>query len=486
MTITQKIHYRYPHLGEKAGRFFLVLFIIGGLFAAIMATAWVASNHSTYLLWVVAGAVAAVAGMLAYRLGKLEYGILAIIPVATLLNFFSLPTGTESRLVLSLLLGLALVLLWLFQVTLYKRGRAIKPSIINTPIWLFAAINIVSLIWGNLVRDPQVYVWPSFPFVQLGAMTVNILLPLFALFVSNRFEDRRWSEWVTWIFLGISTFIIVTTLLKVPAVSRLYDNGYRGLFGPWSAALAFSMALFNQKLSKWTRGLLLGLTLAWFFHDFILHADWFSGWVPMLTGLLMVLLIRSRKAFAIVVAIGLVIFIVKYNYFYQNYYVANYYNQGGNQRVGLWAINIQLIELHPLFGTGPAGYAVYYMTYNPTDARSTHNNYFDVISQYGVVGFVIFIWMMTAFARVVQRGRRLVQGTFGFEEAFLVASLAGLIGAMVSMALGDWVLPFAYNQTISGFDNAVFTWLFLGCGVSLYNILSKKYAMLPAEKQAVR
>jgi hypothetical protein len=36
--------------------------------------------------------------------------------------------------------------------------------------------------------------------------------------------------------------------------------------------------------------------------------------------------------------------------------------------------------------------------------------------------------------------------------------------------LGDWVLPFAYNQTIVGFDHSVYTWLFLGGMVSLYRI----------------
>ncbi|MEJ2557924.1 MAG: hypothetical protein P8186_17195 [Anaerolineae bacterium] len=38
------------------------------------------------------------------------------------------------------------------------------------------------------------------------------------------------------------------------------------------------------------------------------------------------------------------------------------------------------------------------------------------------------------------------------------------------MMLGDWVLPFAYNQTIVGFDHSVYTWLFLGGMVSLYRI----------------
>jgi len=41
------------------------------------------------------------------------------------------------------------------------------------------------------------------------------------------------------------------------------------------------------------------------------------------------------------------------------------------------------------------------------------------------------------------------------------------------MLLGDWVLPFAYNQTITGFDNAAYTWIFLGAMVSLYQIVRR-------------
>ena len=54
-----------------------------------------------------------------------------------------------------------------------------------------------------------------------------------------------------------------------------------------------------------------------------------------------------------------------------------------------------------------------------------------------------------------------------FREAFSVAAYAGCFGALASMMLGDWILPFAYNETISGFDHACVTWIFLGCMAAL-------------------
>jgi hypothetical protein len=35
------------------------------------------------------------------------------------------------------------------------------------------------------------------------------------------------------------------------------------------------------------------------------------------------------------------------------------------------------------------------------------------------------------------------------------------------MWLGDWLIPFVYNQTIAGFDHSVYSWLMLAmlCGL---------------------
>jgi hypothetical protein len=35
------------------------------------------------------------------------------------------------------------------------------------------------------------------------------------------------------------------------------------------------------------------------------------------------------------------------------------------------------------------------------------------------------------------------------------------------MALGDWVIPFVYNQTIAGFDYTIESWLGIGMLVAL-------------------
>jgi hypothetical protein len=50
---------------------------------------------------------------------------------------------------------------------------------------------------------------------------------------------------------------------------------------------------------------------------------------------------------------------------------------------------------------------------------------------------------------------------------YAVVAYSGVFGMAVGMMLGDWALPFAYNETIAGFDNAVLTWVLLGGMVAL-------------------
>lgn len=174
-----------------------------------------------------------------------------------------------------------------------------------------------------------------------------------------------------------------------------------------------------------------------------------------------------------VALLGSLYLAMNFDYYWQNIVVSQEEEGSGSGRVELWERNLQHVADHPLFGMGPAGYAIYNMTYHPEDARSTHNNFFDILAQTGIIGFGVFLWLMATFVRLGLRVRRALAGRRDFEGAFASAALAGCIGALAAMMFGDWVLPFAYNQTITGFDNASFTWVFLGGMVSLYHIVNR-------------
>ncbi|MCS6846139.1 MAG: O-antigen ligase family protein [Anaerolineae bacterium] len=447
---------------------YIALVIVLGL-SAICAYLVVESHFDPAFL--LAGLAAIAAGGLIYRLGRFEYGLLAVLLAAGLVNFFTLPTGRDSRVVISLAISLLLLAIWGYQLVFANVTHVrLRPSPINKPLLAFVSVNIIAYAWSQLMRDPILYVWPSFPVVQVAALIVNIALPLMALLVVNKVKEVKWLKWMTAIIIGLGTLNIVSQLFNLPTVVLIH-NGSRGIFGSWVVIVAYALVLFQPNMKRWQRVALLVLIAASIYFYFFRNRLWLSGWLPMFVGIGVLTFFRSRRLF-VVFCIGLlVIAFDRLDDLYKTIILANV-NEGGLERLELWEKNIQHVLNHPIFGMGPAGYAVYNMTYHPEDARSTHNNYFDVLAQSGIIGLMLFVALLSMFVRICWQTQRLLQGRRNFEEAFANAAFAGCLAAMVAMMLGDWVLPFAYNQTISGFDNAVFTWMMLGGGVALYHLVT--------------
>ncbi len=441
--------------------------IVGAVLCLSSVAGWYTVQLENNAFMILAAVLGAFGLFIGYRLGRYEYGILAIALSAGLMNFFTLPTGRESRIVISLLLAMLLIVFWLLNGWLGRESNVIRPAVLNKPLIAFVGVNVIAYLWSNWMRDPLVFVWSSFPTVQLAALLVNILLPLLALFVSNRIRAVKWLRWLTWSIIGLGALKLASELFHLPT-TVLIENGSRGLFSAWVGAMAYGQALFNAELSYRKRGLLLVVLAVAVYYYFILHDDWLSGWLPMAVACVWLTWRRSKGLFVLLVCCGLLYLSFTYQYYFDTL-ISHELEGGSAERPELWETNLRHLGNHPLFGMGPAGYAIYNMTYNAGDARSTHNNYFDVLSQTGIVGFSIFIWLMLTFLRIGFQTCGATAGQKNFSEAFAQATLAGTFAALVGMMLGDWVLPFAYNQTITGFDNAAYTWMFLGGMVSLYH-----------------
>ncbi len=413
-----------------------------------------------------AATIAPVGLLILYRLRRIEYAILAILLAAGLVRF-KLPTGTQSEIVASLIVAMGAVGWWLWQAIWVDRKLVLKPVRTNKPILAFITVSIISYIWSNLFRDPLVGMWGSFPMVQLAALTVIILLPGVFLLVSNKFEEVKWLKWLAWFIIILGALAIPTREFNIPG-GYIFNTG--GIFPTWVAALAYGLALFDEDLPWWARGLLLGLVAAWTHYQLVKGIVWMSGWAPLGLACAIITFMRSKKLFVIATLIGLLYLGLNFDYYYQKIY-ADSEEEGDFQRLELWQANIDHVSKHPLFGSGPAGYAVYYMTYHPGNARSTHNNYFDILAQTGVVGFSMYLWFFLALARTGYELARKLAKRRDFEAAFANAAFGGCIAAIAAGMLGDWIIPFAYNQTIRGFDHSVYTWALLGGMVALYHIV---------------
>ena len=395
---------------------------------------------------------------------RLEYSVLAIILTAGFVRF-SLPTGTESRIVASMVVTALLIALWVVQMLARDKRLYLKPSRTNVPLLAFILTAVISYGWSNAFRDPLVIVWKTWPFVQLGGLAVMILLPGALLLAANVISEIRWLKLLCWSMISIGVLALVDYFLPI----RIPFLNTGGLASLWFVSLSYAQALFNKKLPFWLRLVLLGLVSVWMYVYFVSRVTWLSGWLPPIAAIAVITLFKSRW-----LLLGLIVLVVVYLGLNWDYYVGTVFSsersESGETRLAAWQQNWRVTGRHILFGTGPAGYAVYYMSYFPTQAMATHSNYIDILSQTGIVGLFFCLWFFGALGWAGYKLYIRLRGQGDFSAGFAAATLAGWVGCILAMGLGDWMFPFVYTQTIAGFDYAVYSWVLLGGMVALTSV----------------
>jgi hypothetical protein len=424
------------------------------VFAIMVGIGFLASNFNPiYIAIASVGLLIGFAGLLfIHRFDILPILILAVaifIPI-------TLPTGTGSRLAISMVVEVMFLGLWILRSMTVERRFTIKPSPMNLPLAGFFGVVIVSVFWSIIFRDPFVFVPTTFVIVQIASAMVMILLPLALLMVGNFVESTQPLLIMTVIMLIAGMLGLAKYLVGIPL-----PVDTRGLFSLWVTSLSFGLALFVKKIHWSVRAMLLLLAAGWIYWDFIRNISWLAGWLPAMVAIGILMWMRSKKLTILFLVFMLAIIMINKDYYLGKVF-QNETQESGYTRLAAWQANWGITREHFIFGTGPAGYAVYYMTYFPTNAMATHSNYLDMLAQTGVVGTIFLIWL---FGTLVWMGFRLclrLKGRGDFIEALANVSFAGTCACIIIMAFGDWLFPFAYTQTIEGFNYAVYNWLFMG------------------------
>jgi O-antigen ligase len=390
----------------------------------------------------------------------------------------SIGTGTGSVVVASVLFAVFILVLWLARILLPGRFLVLR-SPLTLPLVGFMGTAALSTLYGEAVRPPLVTVWPTFALAQIGGLGMFVLSGGTLLVTMNVLSQLHWIKRLTFVFLTLGAVDIVAYLLQHRDLAGFAAGG---LFSLWVVALALGQALFNRDLPTLARGGLFALAMAWMFRRFMFENGWLTGWVPISIAVLGLFFLRSRKHALLAVACTVVVGVLSFQDIYAREVAGNNASgsfllgtrpgaaEGHQLRVPIWLQSLELAKDHLLLGTGPAGYAAYYVTYFPGFAFSSHNNYLDIFAETGLIGFFFFAWFLFAMFRVALDARKRSQT--GFAAGFANGVLAGFLGLMVAMALGDWVIPFVYNANIVGFRHTIHSWIFLGALASLQRITS--------------
>lgn len=394
------------------------------------------------------------AGIISLLFATSYAGLLVLaLPLAALfLPTAQIPTGTESPVPLSLLIACGLSALWIAAA--FLRGTRLVPSPLNRPLLVFSVICILSLGWGIVWRDPGLIRAPKFIVTQVGSLVTILMSMAAALIIGNFVTTERQLKFIFGAFVVGGSLMTLTQLLHIP--QQLLND--RGLWSLWTAVPLAGLLIAQPGIRWYWRFAIAAMLLLNLYQTVVVNANWISGWFPTLVALAALLFIRSRKLFFALLPFAILVIVISLGFF--ETVAQDNIDDGSLERLIIWQQNWSVVREHWLLGTGPAGYAIYYMSYFPHEARSTHNNYLDIVAQFGIVGLLAWIWLAFTAAREGWKLGRILSP--GFPRTLAMTATAGWIGAFVAMLFGDWMLPFAYNQGIAGYKYTVYSWIFLG------------------------
>ncbi len=441
--------------------------------AAAAGLAWVAAYLGPLVAILAAAAPMLIVGSIVIMPRREAYPFVLL--ALALFVPLSLPTGRDSRLVLSLIFAIACFGFTVLYVFAFRRPVPFVASTINRPFIAWAVVVVIALVWSIAFRDSKVWVWPSFPFVQFASAIVMVMLPFATMMSAHFLKTERQLKLLVCLFLFAGVIGLVPRFGLAPLPVNI-----NGMFNLWVVALAGGLAAFVKRYSLWQRVFLGLLAGAYFFWGLLFYVDWLAGWLPGVIAVAIMIVNRSRFAAVLTglcVAVAMLASVASIDE-----QIATENGVSGVTRMAAWGVNWSITKDHLLFGTGPAGYAAYYMAYMPDKAMATHSNYIDILAETGLVGMAVYLWLWLTFLWLGFRMCYRLRGRGDFLEALANAAFAGTVACFVIMGFGDWLVPFAYTQTIMGFDYAVYNWIFIGTLVVIDRLTApNQTAMSPAQ-----
>lgn len=399
--------------------------------------------------------------MVAYPV--IERPVIGLIVLAPAAILPPIPLGPETGMSLAYLLAPSVFCGWLLSRFSSEGGVALVSSRVYRPLVCLMVAVVIAFGAGQ-------YRWFGSTGASMTARVGGLCVFLFsaAVFVMAAHEMRniRWLKRAVWILLAAGAALLISALLVAlgfeGAELTAKDQGLGSMFWTWLLAMSFSQAIANRDLSLLTRGVCLAITLGALALLMGVWMDWASGWFPGCVAMGVTLLVY-RPRVAIVAGIFLGIALVANSTAAKDIAWTPDQVYSTKTRTAAAETLYQIAKENPITGFGPANYYHYTPLFPILGWYvhfSSHNNYFDLVLQTGLLGLFCVGWLWCEIGFLSWTIRHDTRP--GFEAAFVYGAMGGLAGTAVSGALGDWFLPFVYNVGLYGFGSSILAWVFLG------------------------
>jgi O-antigen ligase len=400
------------------------------------------------------------------NLGWPALGLIMLIIVSFLAPSPALPGGFNITVIfVAFLLGI-----WFMRMLVHQKKILLVDSRTTRPLIVFALVSLLVFAFGQLSFYSFAKNAPID--AQIGGLSIYLLSIGAFLLAANLIQELRWLKLLTWVFLVIGGVYIIARIIpgNVLVLSFYQPGAFNGsMFYTWIVALAFSQAIFNDKLSIIWRIALGALVVSTLYLGYGLASSWKAGWIPPLVVVGLIIGLRLRRFAILFIPFGII-------------FLTQLADLAISTDLYSWetrldALNIvtEIVKVNPVFGLGFGNYYFYtqlfpirgwYVSFN------SHNQFVDIYAQMGLLGLFCFMWFFWEVGHLSIRLRN--HSSTGFTRAYIYGAIGGLGGTLVAATMADWVLPFVYNIGFRGFRASVLAWIFLGGVVSIEQILRKK------------
>lgn len=384
------------------------------------------------------------------------------------------------------------LMFWCFR--MINRGRfGLIRSPMDFPILSFIAICILSLLWSNS------------PMVSLKELPLFLAGPFLYFVITNNIKHEQQIDRILTIIITVGSLFGVYGILQYQGIDFSFWTGnigrqnVFGLFGnvnyfaeyliiPLTIAVPLFFAIQNRikklllligilamggsLILTFTRGSYLGFGISLIFMFFLFI---FSGGKTF---------IKDNKKLFIIIFLAIIIII-------SLIVIPNPLNKPGTviskikgrtsvtqliqgssikRRIAIWKFTALMIKDHPLLGSGIGTFKYNSLRYQAKFfdqgenralyphgfADKTHNEYLQIWAELGIIGLVIFIWMMICYFNYGIKILNKIKNHY--KQAMLIGLMSSIVAVLVDGLFG---FPFHLAATI------VLFWVAIGFTVAI-------------------
>ncbi|MFH0731636.1 MAG: O-antigen ligase family protein [Candidatus Omnitrophota bacterium] len=328
----------------------------------------------------------------------------------------------------------------------------IPKSSLSIPIAIFCVINIISF-FVSYQNIGYVYLEEFFTSLKQW-LSPMLLFYVFLISVKDKDEIRRIVSLVVLITVCIS-FLLVFEYLRVRGAEDFDKMRVSGIFGQPNRAGAFFVyyglilfAIFLNNLRSFKHWFLIFPILVQ--ARALMYTFSRGAIAAFLFAILFMTFIRNKIIFILLI-FSLVFVVLNpklmpsalYERFSSTFLEEGQAAQGdvkdslepsAQRRITIWEGAILMIEEHPLFGIGYGLFPSTISSYASIHKVDSHNTYITLAAELGLVGLMVFLWIMLLILKNAWFVYRRTKDTF--IKSFALGFLAGTVGLLVCNMFG--------------------------------------------------